>query len=514
MKRVPLENAWDLLVIGGGVTGAAVLLEAARRGLRALLVERGDFASGTSSRSSKLVHGGLRYLKEGKIGLTRESVREREELLRDAPGLVDPMWFLMPHYGGRKPSRATLAIGLAAYDLLAGRRQHRYLGRAEALALEPRLDPSGLTGAHLYLDASTDDARLVLRLLQAAQDAGASARNYVEVEGLLRSDGAVIGARLSDHATGESCEVSARVVINATGVSADGLRAEIGEAPKLRPLRGSHLLLHDWSVPVTQAVAFEHPADGRPVFAYPWLGMTLVGTTDLDHLTDLHDEPAISREEIAYLLDAIRYQFPSLRVGEREIVSTFAGVRPVIASGNADPSKESRDQVLLCEHGLVTITGGKLTTFRPMALAALAAAARHMGQRIDPKPRPVFVSAALPSAPGLSRSARQRLAGRYGARAQSVVDEAQPGELEAIGRTDVLWAELRWAARHENVVRLDDLLLRRTRLGLLFGDGATRFFPRLRETCADELGWNDTRWHSAEESYRELWQQHYGVPTA
>ncbi|HVA27918.1 MAG TPA: glycerol-3-phosphate dehydrogenase/oxidase, partial [Candidatus Baltobacteraceae bacterium] len=344
-----IVGPWDVLVIGGGITGAGIAHEAARYGLRALLVERGDFACGTSSRSSKMVHGGLRYLKEGKIGLTRESVRERERLLREAPGLVEPLSFLAPHYRARKPGKTLYGIGLAMYDVLGGTWKHRFVDAEEALQLVPGLRHEDLIGAHVFADATTDDARLVLRVLQEAQDLGALAINYVEVVGLVRDGARVVGANLVERVTGARAEIAARVVINATGASADALRASVGESPKLRPLRGSHLLVPDWRLPLAQAVAFSHPRDGRPVFAYPWSGMTLVGTTDIDHRGDLRDEPSITPDEVAYLVEALADVFPDLAIGRPDIVSTFAGVRPVVASGAADPSRESRDQMLLEE---------------------------------------------------------------------------------------------------------------------------------------------------------------------
>jgi glycerol-3-phosphate dehydrogenase len=509
-----LHEPYDVLVIGGGVTGAAVLWEAARRGLRAALVERGDFASGTSSRSSKLVHGGLRYLKEGKIGLTRESVRERQELLRGAPGLVDAVPFLMPHYRKRKPSRATLAAGLALYDALAGAWQHRYVDRDEALALVPSLDRDELQGAHCYLDATTDDARLVLRLIAEACDAGATAINYVDASVATGSDGNVTGARLRDAAGSRGeIELQAKAVIAATGVFADRLRGALGAAPRLRPLRGSHLILPDWRLPLTQSVAFEHPHDGRPVFAYPWLGRTLVGTTDLDHARSLDDEPAISPQETAYLVAAVRYQFPAARIDGADTIATFAGVRPVIDAGAGDPSRASRDHAVWNERGLITITGGKLTTFRPMAMDALAAAAPRL-PAFDRAMRPSFSPAALPEAPRLCEAARRRLAGRYGAHAGALVFRAGPGELETIDGTGILWAELRWAAEREAVVRLDDLLLRRTRLGLLAADGGARHLPRIGEICRQALDWDDARWRDEAEAYRARWNECYRVPEA
>ena len=469
----------DVLVIGGGVTGAAILLEAAHRGLRATLIERGDFASGTSSRSSKLVHGGLRYIKEGKLGLTRESVHERETLLREAHGLVDPMEFLLPHYRGGKPGRAITEFGLVLYDLLAGRKQHRYVSREEALQIAPLIDSTNLIGAHLYGDATTDDARLVLRLIQDAEDAGAAALNYVEAIQLVRRNDQVVGAAIRDGVTGAEWTASAQVVINATGVFADSLRGTLGEEPKIRPLRGSHLLIAHQRLPLSQAVAFMHPRDGRPVFAYPWLGMTLAGTTDLDHAENLRNEPSIAPEEVEYLLEALQYQFPHAGIARDHVISTYAGVRPIVTSGKTKPSQEGRDHLLLDEHGLITITGGKLTTFRPMALAALRAAAERLDRRIDLRAKPIFAHP-----------------GKYGAHETHV---AQIGEL-------------RWAVGFEKVEHLDDLLLRRTRLGLQHADGAAHLLADLRDLCMKELHWNNQRWEDETRAYLQHRKTYYGVP--
>ncbi|HTX60115.1 MAG TPA: glycerol-3-phosphate dehydrogenase/oxidase [Verrucomicrobiae bacterium] len=504
-----LREPYDLLVIGGGITGAATLYEAARRGLRAALVERGDFASGTSSRSSKLVHGGLRYLKEGKLGLTRESVREREELLRDAPGLVEPVAFVMPHYRKRKPSRATLALGLALYDALAGTRRHGYLDAEQTLALVPALDPDALTGAHWYLDGTTDDARLVLRLLAEAEAAGAVALNYASAALLYGDDARVCGAAVTAP-QGERVEVRARATISATGVFADELRAGLGAAPRLRPLRGSHLVLPAWRLPLARCIAFEHPHDGRPVFAYPWEGAVLAGTTDLDHDAPLDAEPAISPQETAYLVAALRFAFPSLRLDAQDALCAYAGIRPIADRHAADPSKASRDHLVWNERGLVTISGGKLTTFRPMAMDALAAAAPLLPP-FERAARRVFERSPLPQG-ALRTAAQRRLAGRYGALAQQVVDAAAPGELACVEGTTTLWAELRWAARHEMVRHLDDLLLRRTRVGLLVARGGERHFGRVAEICEQELGWPAARWSQELDAYRERVACNYAVP--
>jgi glycerol-3-phosphate dehydrogenase len=309
--------------------------------------------------------------------------------------------------------------------------------------------------------------------------------------------------------------IRARVVFNATGAWADRLRSEVGGTARLRPLRGSHLVFPSWRFPLAQAVSFCHPIDRRPVFAFPWEGVTLVGTTDVDHDRSLDEEPAIAAAEASYLLAAVRLRFPALDLGPQDVVTTYSGVRPVVGTGKADPSKESREHVIWNEDGLITVTGGKLTTFRLIALDALHAARSvipGLEQRLavprvfDPPPADGL------TAPGLSSAQVERLTGRYGTDAPQLVAAAHPGELERIPGTDALWAELRWAARSEAVVHLDDLLLRRVRLGLLLPRAASSTFPRLREICAEELGWTDRQWDEEEQRYTDLWEGCYRLP--
>jgi len=550
MKRTDFAREWDVIVIGGGITGAGILLEAARRGLKALLVEQRDFAWGTSSRSSKLVHGGLRYLKEGQFALTRESVHEREHLLRQAAGLVEPQSFAFGDYVGRKPGKRAFLAGLAIYDRMAGQRARHYYGREEFAALAPNVATDGLQGGMVYTDAKTDDARLVLRVLQEARVHGAVALNYMAVEALLRAgdatsaDGDVQGVRLRDGLDGAQHEVRARMVISATGAWADRLRTtppasgvaaneatgmhaghpggasaaggteRDGAARRLRPLRGSHLVLPAWRLPLAQAISLMHPADGRPVFAYPWEGVTLVGTTDVDHRDDLSQEAAITRAECDYLLAALHAQFPQLQLGDDDIIATYAGVRPVIDSGKSDPSKETRDHALWLENGLLTVTGGKLTTFRVIALDALKLAAVRLPELQDKlSPQPVFTpSPPLRYTPELPAGQALRLQGRYGVQAQELVDAAQAGELAVIPGTETIWAQLRWAARHEDVCKLEDLLLRRTRIGIQLRGGGVAILPRIRTICQPELGWDDQRWEQEQAAYLALWQAHYSMP--
>ena len=510
-----LAQKWDIVIVGGGITGAGILLEAARRGLKVLLLEQHDFAWGTSSRSSKLVHGGLRYLKEGKFKMTRESVHERQSLMQEAAGLVDQQSFAFADYRGRKPGRWMFALGLAIYDLMSGKRARHYYPTDEFLQLAPHIASEGLNGGMCYVDAKTDDARLVLRVLQEALGFGAVAINYLAARKTLRAEnGSVNGLELHDAESGESYSVHAKVVINATGAWADTLRQQQGEKAKLRPLRGSHLLFPAWRLPVAQAISLMHPRDGRPVFAYPWEGVTLVGTTDVDHSADLQIEAAITPDEVRYLMEALAFQFPQLQLTLNDIIATYAGVRPVIDSGKADPSKEARDHAVWLEQGLLTVTGGKLTTFRLIALDALKHVTSLLPHwKTSLQMTPLFSPAQpLEFDKRLSTQQAQRLQGHYGQHAAAVIAAAQDGELENIAGTETMWIELRWAARNEAVIHLEDLLLRRTRLGLLLRGGGQEILPRVRSICQMELGWSDEKWDTEQTAYLNLWQKHYSVP--
>ncbi len=512
-EREPL----DLLVIGGGIAGAGVALEAARCGARVALVEARDFASGTSSKSSKLVHGGLRYLAQGRIGLTRESVRERKALLRDMPGLVTPLRFLLPVRHADRKGRRILGAGLAMYDFFAGRRTRQWHAPDAVLAQAPHLAAAGLAGGWSYLDAQTDDARLVLRVLAEARQLGAITLNHVAAERLTETDGQVRGAVLRNDDSGERLAVQARVVVNATGAWADQLRQDLGARPLLRPLRGSHLLFEAWRLPVAQAVAFFHPQDGRPVFALPWEGRTLLGTTDLDHRDPLDREPGITAAEFDYLMQAVRAAFPSLSLDAEDVVSTYSGVRPVLDSGDQrDPSKEAREHLILDERGLLTVSGGKLTTFRSSAIQAL----RRVQSRV-PALRRLQPDAALLRAPGIASlhatqalpaPLRQRLLARYGDAASVLLAEASPDELREIPHAECCWAELRHALRHEAVLHLDDLLLRRSRIGLLLRDGGAALLPALRPLVQETLAWSDERWDDECHRYRERVLRCHGIP--
>lgn len=516
-----ITKPWDLVIIGGGITGAGIFREAVRLGLRALLLEARDFGSGTSSRSSKMVHGGFRYLKNAQIKLTYESVHERERLLSEARGLVNPLGFLITAHRGDSTPGWMYGLGLLAYDLLAKKWGHRYYDASDLRELCPPLTNPGLSGGYRYFDAQTDDARLVLRLIREAVREGGVALNYTSVTGLLRlSSGKVAGVVIEDRSpaadgkpSGCTAEVQASLIINATGAWVDELRQQVGGRRRLRQLRGSHLILPAARLPLTRAVSFSHPRDGRFVFAFPWEGVVLAGTTDVDHNRSLDEEPSISSGEFEYLLEALDHVFPDLELGPEDVQATFSGVRPVVGTGKTDPSKESREHVLWCEQGLITVAGGKLTTFRIMAVAALKMACAQLKDRVrgwrdeervlDRLPPESSVDA--PVSPGT----RLRLLGRYGAESEALVEAAQTGEFDCVPGTGSLWAELRWAARREAVCHLEDLLLRRVRLGLILPQGGLPLAGSIRAIVQNELGWDDRRWDLEFANYQHLWETYY-----
>lgn len=514
-ESLDASRLWDIVVIGGGISGAGILREAVRMGLSAVLVEQADFSSGTSSRSSKLVHGGLRYLATGDWRLTLESVRERQKLLADAPGLIQPQRLLVPIFAGQKPRSWEMRAGLTLYDGFARKRLCYALSADETARYTPGISTEGLQAAYSFQDADTDDARLVLRVLRDAQCHGGHAMNYVRVQELLREDGKVCGVSVEDRVLAETHALRCKAVINATGVWAEKFTTDAEHKNQIRPLRGSHLLVPQWRFPLGQGVSWQHHEDHRNVFVYPWANMALIGTTDLDHTQDLDCEPAHTADEARYLIDAVNQRFPSLKLTKSDVVSTYSGVRPVISSGHADPSAESRESALWVEPGLITLTGGKLTTFAVSARQALHAAAPYIGMQ-KPESHHARILDALPQTPPdkrLSPPALERLAGLYGADFPAILDQIDNDAfLEPIGATPHRWLELAEAAAHEAVQHLDDLLLRRTRLGLLLPSGARSFLPRIRALCQSLLGWSDSHWEAEEQRYIQLWKSAYAPP--
>jgi glycerol-3-phosphate dehydrogenase len=395
---------------------------------------------------------------------------------------------------------------------------HHAYDLEEMRELCPLLTTPALRGGFRFFDAQTDDARLVLRLIRESVSGGALALNYARVVALLKTaTGQACGAVVQDTSGGSHAEVEvrARVVINATGAWADQLRGQVGQKPRLRPLRGSHLVFSASRLPLTRSVTFLHPQDGRPVFVLPWEGAIIYGTTDVDQGENLVTDPPISTSEAEYLLDGLRFVFPGVELTEKDVIATFSGIRPVVNTGKANPSKESREHVLWDENGLLTVSGGKLTTFRIMAREALKAVRRHLGPiTFDPEvpvldPLPAEAEAMLADT-HLPASQCLRLIARYGmtaSRSFCLLDK----DMDAIPGTNYVWAELRQAAHGEAVLHLDDLLLRRVRLGLLLPNGGLDQMPRIRAIVQPELGWEDTCWDSEVDSYRELWKSSYSI---
>jgi glycerol-3-phosphate dehydrogenase len=511
-----LNQEWDLLVIGGGITGAGVFRAAAALGLKVLLVEARDFAFGTSSRSSKLVHGGFRYLYNRQYHVTFESVRQRERLLKEAPNLVTPLAFTLPNYTAYHFPSWMLRCGLDIYDLMAPRWDHQMLASQEVLLRFPNLRREGLLKGFRYKDAVLDDARLVLRVIREGVAEGGSALNYTRVESLLRNhSGKVCGVRLTDTAglQERSAEVKAKAVINATGPWTDDLRAGLNVPGRLRKLRGSHLIFSRQRLPIQDALTIFHPVDRRAMFLLPWEGTTLAGTTDIDH--DLGSqrsapEPFASRVEIDYILEALNFIYPDLAINDGDILSSFAGLRPIISGCADSPSKESREHQVWVENGLVTVTGGKLTTFRLMAHQALDAALASIGAdiRVSPKLRYINPLENILSN-SLTSSQLAYLQGRYGSETSEMLAGIDQHDLEPIEQLPNLWAELRWAARSGGAVHLDDLLLRRVRLGMLLPEGGKAVLPRVRTIVQKETGWDGARWQAEEAAYWRTWKTCY-----
>lgn len=533
---------WDMLIIGGGITGAGIAREAARRGLAVLLIEQKDFAWGTSSRSSKMVHGGLRYIASGDYKTTLLSVRERERMLSEASGLVNEMHYVMPHYKGKFPPPWIFNTLLRVYDRLAGKRYFTYFKREAFLSLNPHIKQDKFLGASQFSDAVTDDSRLVMRVLYEAINDGAQAINYLKAESLITNEqGLVVGATLKDtssednaHSNAQSYDVYAKVVVSATGAWADTLRMQASKQSEqnfhkqIRPSRGSHLVISQERLPLKQAYTFLHPVDKRAVFVFPWENRTVLGTTDLDHPPLDDSEVGITNEEVDYLLAATNDLFSDADLNREDVISTWAGVRPLISEGGdgkrVSPSKEKRDHSVWLDNNLITVSGGKLTTFRLIALDVLKICQQVLAfNEVDTKNLGSFNTEVFSNQPPtnpkfstLTPPLQQRLQGFYGLQLDTLLELAHDEDMAYVTDSNTIWAEIRFAARHEQVIHLDDLLLRRTRLGLTLPHGAMTplISTRLKQICQQELGWDEQKWQQEVARYQDLWQRYYHLPAA
>ena len=526
------EETFDVVVVGGGITGAGVALDAASRGYSVAIVERADWAIGTSSRSSKMVHGGLRYLQNFDLGLVREALLERQLLVQLAPHLVYPTPFLVPTVGEDRRSRR-LGVGLNLYDVMATTRvgqarrdrasrqaaedywapdRHRTIEGAEAVEHVPALEALEPRSAYLFYDCQTDDARLVLTVLGEAERFGAVPLNGAEVTSLLEEGGRAAGVECVEVETGERFEVRGANVVNATGVWADRIRPEEihdeAEVPRIKPSRGTHITVPTDKLAIGDAACILPAGEDRTIFALPWYGRALIGTTDRDYEGDIsHVEP--SDDDIGYLLDAAN-SFFGLELGRDDLSGAYAGVRPLISTGDPRKSVDISRKAELYEtsSGLLTITGGKLTTWRRMAKQVVDRMVERDGREApcrtadiplglvaedeDLEPPDGFAGEVL------SDETRRVLAFRYGHAARNVLRVA--AERPELARPIVpempdLLAEAAIAARLEQARSVADVLLRRTRLGLVAAP-SLRTADAVRpvaEAIGAEVGWDESR---------------------
>ena len=531
-------QTFEVVVIGGGITGAGVALDAASRGYSVALLERDDYAVGTSSRSSKMVHGGLRYLQNFDLGLVREALLERQLMVQLAPHLVYPTPFLVASLGEDRRDRK-LGIGLNMYDVMATTRvgrsrremraakdededfywspdRHRTIDRDEVLELVPALAPRDPHDAYMFYDCQTDDVRLVLTVLGEAERFGAVMLNGADVVEVTSDNGRAAGVAFVEAESGERVEVRADHVVNATGVWADEIRPEVVEeedVPRIAPSRGTHLVIDREDLPMGRAACIVPAGEGRMIFSLPWYGRTLVGTTDNDFDGDIaHPRPG--EDDVEYLLDAVNDYFGT-GLTQSDLVGAYAGVRPLISSGDPRKSVDISRKAELYEtsSGMLTITGGKLTTWRRMAKQTVDRLVEREGREapchtaeipLGMEARPDDLGA--PEA--VSEESVHQLGFRYGHATRAVLDLAwKDSKLAAPivpGRPDLL-AEVAIAARREQARTVADVLLRRTRLGILAA-------PQLR-TAADvkpvaevlgrELGWSRRRVKQEAEAWVE-----------
>lgn len=526
--RTLSRDTFDVLVIGGGITGAGVARDAALRGLRVALIERKDFAAGTSSRSSKLVHGGLRYLQQADVGLVREAATERYVLRRLAPHLARPRQILVPVASWR--GYAKIKVGLMTYDRLASvpaAEQHRMLGKDEALQVEPSLRPDAVYGAGLYYEYLTDDSRLVVETTKAAAGLGATIVNHAEVIGFHFEGERVAGAHVRDSIGGDEFRVRAHTVINCGGPWVDAVRllCERGEKPRLRLTKGIHLGLPRNRYDLAHIVIMT-ARDRRSVFAIPQGEVTYVGTTDTFY-DSLDDYPTITMEDVTYLLDALGRTFLGGAPDSSEVVSAWAGLRPLLHEEGKAPSEISRkDEIMQSPTGLLSIAGGKLTTFRRMAERIVDLACEQLRAAGRALPDPIGASAesmlsggdtgddidayaarlkALrPEADG---EVVDRLVRLYGSNAGRVLDAMRetPGlAARCVRRLPLTRAEVDYVVRHEMAMTLEDVLERRTRLLLWDPENGLDAAEPVARQMAQLLGWPAGRIDDEVSRYRSL----------
>jgi len=499
------QEEFDLLIVGGGITGAAVARDAAMRGFHIALVEKDDFGNGTSSRSTRLIHGGFRYLEYGEFKLVFDACSERRLMRKIAPRLVRPLAFLYPLYRGQKPAPWKLRVGMTMYDglsLFRNVQRHRWLHPPEVQRREPLVAGRGLLGAARYYDAQVNDARLTLTTVKAAHLHGAVVVNHARVTGLMKAGGRIVGAHVVDQVGGREIEVRARIVVNATGIWTDSVREldERDARPMIRPTKGIHLLIPRARLNSQHAVIFG-VHDGRHVFLIPWGNFALIGTTDTDYQGDL-DNPAATLDDVEYLLEAVQYTFPGVQIKHDDIISTFAGLRPLV-SAPGSPSALSRKHVIMeNKSGLVTITGGKLTIQRLMGEHLTDYVEKRLAQEFgvhaqsECRTKEPLEGAQIERVPvsSVDEPVSKHLAEAYGDNAAWVLAYAE--ENPALGKRfapelPYLMAEPLYAVQHEMALTLCDVLIRRTHIIYEAWNGGLERSRAVAGLMAQRLSWDE-----------------------
>ena len=490
IKKNLQNEEYDVVIIGGGITGAGIALDASQRGMKVALVEMQDFAQGTSSRSTKLVHGGLRYLKQAQIKVVAETGKERAIVYENGPHVTTPEWMLLPMHKGGTFGKFTTNLGLTAYDRLAGVKKYerkKMLSKKQTLNKEPLVKKDGLKGGGYYVEYRTDDARLTIEVMKRAEENGAEILNHTKsTDFIYDSKSKVRGIEVQDLLTGEMYEINAKKVINAAGRWVDEVRKKdyTRNNKQLRLTKGVHVVIDQSKFPLRQAVYFDTEKDGRMIFAIPREGKAYVGTTDTFYDND-KTKPLTTQEDRDYLIDAINYMFPDVNVKDEDIESTWAGVRPLILEDGKDPSEISRkDEIWEGKSGLLTIAGGKLTGYRHMALEIVDLLAKRLKQEYKltfaeckTKHTPIsggdvggsanfesFVERKVEEgkAIGLQADVAKRLASKYGSNVDKLYNIAQIAQDKDLKLPLELYVELVYSVQNEMVFKPTDFLIRRS----------------------------------------------------
>lgn len=484
-----------------------------------------------------MLHGGLRYLAAGDFKTTRQSVQEREYLSQYLPELAHPISYILPHYQKKYPPAWLFRWLLRGYDFFAKKRYWQPWLKAQVLEAIPGLKQEQLQGGSRFIDSLTDDSRLVMRVLQEAKRHGAELLSYHKVVELVHNEqGQVCAVQVLNQVTQEQSRIDAKVVVNATGAWTDAVRQLLvtdkaqQPEPKIRPSRGSHWVLERQALPIQVAVTLIHPRDKRPIFILPWMGATVVGTTDVDHPDIEYQKPCMSWQEHVYLLEVMQAYFPDWQFKPEHLLSTYSGVRPLLSSGAHDPSKEKRSHSIWHEQGLISVSGGKLTTFRQIAMDVLKEIQKIQPQcSLNTKQHAVFESRQLTKErlaqtplgfQYLDAQVQQRLYGYYGQDFLEFIEQDSeknellflPEAYFSIGNTPYLWVELIYLIAQEHIVHLDDLLLRRTHLGLLLPQGGEAEQNQIRYLFQRLLGWSEQQWLDEWQRYAELIQHEHAMP--